>query len=327
MDFSEFDRRMKYIDTSVRPEYITKARIFKNGKLFGYRVDYNGFDKLGNEHTLNLSRDEYAAYVSNGYIQGVRMTSSGPSGYDGFELKSLPQISLDIKYNIVAALGVMGNNYVVGFILQNISNAVQNVHGERVETGEFFVERADTLKTIEADTNCEQLNLACNLDGKNLYYPYTQAQLPVFDITVQDYSGKYYLREPYIFQAPIGQILSSISHFKNSINYNIRYDVAKPLNYNEQKRFDEYKRNLLELDINSLGNYGNTIEEAKFVSVVTDQYINRFRDKPAVPVNIQRTDENIQASSTNTTRKVGSTKNISKASQHGIKGLFDFFKR
>ena len=104
LDFSYLDQRMKQIDRSVRPEYTATYRLLKNGKLYGYRVEYSAIDAIDNPHQYDLSREQFNDFVARKIVRFVKMTSNGPTGYSGFELKKLPSINLDNKFRFEALL-------------------------------------------------------------------------------------------------------------------------------------------------------------------------------------------------------------------------------
>lgn len=323
MDFSYLDQRMKQIDRSVRPEYTATYRLLKNGKLYGYRVEYSAIDAIDNPHQYDLSREQFNDFVARKIVRFVKMTSNGPTGYSGFELKKLPSINLDNKFRFEALLKA-GDGFDVGYILRNISGYAETVNTIIVEPNGLFVLSLDRLIMLGNFSDCDGIALTGSVGNRKIYTPLFDnppnwlLQRPIY-ITVKAPDGIYYIREPYSENIELKALISGMPQLSN-VYTEVRTDVTKPLNYNEHKRFEKYLGELLAKDLQTQGGVGTAWQAAKMVSVKTNAYFSPFRDKePDTPVANQISRPTTVQSTTNSQKQIGSTK--------GIKGLFDFFKR
>lgn len=325
MDFSYLDKRMQNIDRHITPEYTVKARIMKDGRLYGYRVEYSAIDWMDNQHTLDLTRPQFESYAANKYLRNVKMTSNGPTGYNGFELRSLPTIELAHDFVVVCGLKVFNEAPCIGYIVMNSQNSPKQLGSNWVNAGDIAVISSEEIWRYEKELYCDGIQAVAKANTGNgvLGAPVLSSEQSQFCkgnivVVAQASDGIFYLREPYINTELKKIIRVYFGSFGGKVYTDIRSDATIVLSYQDTKRYEEYLHQLLVKDIETMGQVGADGEDAKRVAIPNNEYLSRWKTpEPQTRIEYNVPEDNAMAR----------YKSKNKPQKKGLRGLFDMFSR
>ena len=331
---------MQYQNTGmdVKAVYIVLARIFKQGKLFGYRLQEPEKIGSGQPAIFDVSRERFNELVKAGLVDYVKMTTSGPSGCDGFALKEVKSITLDVLYKVVAGLRIWGST-IIAYVIQYNGTSRAFINGTTVLPHGYFIERTDNLNWLLSMSNMDDIRTVGRVNNLTICYPVISHEnlkdfIGTIDIEREELDHSHaYLREPYVFNGVIRQAIKMIQVPSSYIS-DINYTTLCPFSDDEQNRYQAYMQHILALDIKSHGRFGETLEQAKAVSELTEDYLNKFRDTPYIPNKTSNNAENTETNKAHMTDnkmnkqgfKPNTRDNLLKPKKRGIAGIFDIFR-
>lgn len=297
MSYQNID--IKNIANGNEDTYIVSARIFKQGKLFGYRVQQIRRNSSGQPATYDVSREQFNELVKSGKVHRVKMTASGPSGCDGFALKEVKSITLDILYKVVAGLRIWRSN-VIAYVIQYNGDHTSFINGYVVPPHGYFIERADNLNWMLPLSNMEDIRVINKVNDLTICYPVISSEnlkdfIGTIDIEVEELDHSHaYIREPYVYNKIIREAMAMIQVPSSYID-----NTVCPETYlfsdTEEKRYQAYVQHILAMDVKSGGNFGRTLEEAKSLAKLSDEYLNRFRENPCESLTTVNMSKNVDS--------------------------------
>ena len=291
------------IDMKNGAIYIVSARIFKQGKLFGYRLQEPEKIGSGQSAIFDVSREQFNELVRNGLVKDVKMTTSGPSGCNGFALKEVKSITLDILYKVIAGLRIWRST-IIAYVIQYNGDHTAFINGYTVPPHGYFIERADNLSWLMSMSNMDDIRIINKVNNFNVCYPVIASE------NLKDFIG----------------------------TIDIEVEELDPVTYlfsdTEEKRYQAYVQHILAMDVKSGGNFGRTLEEAKSLAKLSDEYLNRFRENPCESLTTVNMSKNVVSKRYTNTEIIANKQKIKsntrdellKPRKKGIAGIFDVFR-
>lgn len=330
MSYQNID--IKNISNGNEDIYIVSARIFKQGKLFGYRVQQIRRNSSGQPATYDVSREKFNELVKSGKVHHVKMTASGPSGCDGFALKEVKSITLDILYKVIAGLRIWRSN-VIAYVIQYNGEHTSFINGYVVPPHGYFIERADNLNWMLPLSNMEDIRIINKVNDLTICYPVISSEnlkdfIGTIDIEVEELDHSHaYIREPYVYSSIIRRAMEMI-HVPSSYISDTIYPTARFLSDTEEKTYQFYLQHILAMDVKSHGNFGTNLEEAKEIAQLSDNYLNKFRVNPCESLTMAKSIESRKCDNADDMQKhkVNTRDKLKKPRKKGIAGIFDIFR-
>lgn len=254
-------------------EYTVIARLFCNGKLYGYRLVNNSNQTI----PFDVNPDAFKALVQNNCVYKCKVSGESVTGYGGFELRSLPTLVLNPKIEIIAELFI-GAILRVGYVGRNISSNNYIYGPEPIKPGGLILLTTRDLRAVEKDLAnaiTEQFNSIYN-EKFSLIRLTNGNKLPIIDISVYDKNtDKYYIRKPYISFGGLITLLGYYTDISDKVVYNFLTPYKNNISASEVKNiFKENERSLLE-DIKTGGQVGNTLKEAMVANNIMEETIEK----------------------------------------------------
>lgn len=327
------------IDMKNGAIYIVSARIFKQGKLFGYRLQEPEKIGSGQSAIFDVSREQFNELVRNGLVKDVKMTTSGPSGCNGFALKEVKSITLDVLYKVIAGLRIWRST-IIAYVIQYNGDHTAFINGYTVPPHGYFIERADNLSWIMSMSNMDDIRIINKVNNFNVCYPVIASEnlkdfIGTIDIEVEELDHSHaYIREPYVYNKIIREAMAMIQVPSSYID-----NTVCPETYlfsdTEEKRYQAYVQHILAMDVKSGGNFGRTLEEAKSLAKLSDEYLNRFRENPCESLTTVNMSKNVDSKRYTNTEIIANKQKIKsntrdellKPRKKGLAGIFDIFRR
>lgn len=288
-------------------EYTVLARIYKTGKLVGYRLKVN--------NTLNGYSDvdvtTFYSLVEKGGIYNCRVYGNRVSGINGFRLKELPKLDIDTyadgkqhrgnnnrniestieREDISVALSLKAyltiGNTLVGYTFKVVNENLTSTPGYFIngvctyKNGDIFIKSINGADSYARYCGFKAIDISSDKYGSRQYKlePLDNAiNIKTIDISIlNDKDGKHYIRRPYMNWMEIQTLLNRNQTLANKVVFNPNIlSIGSGIDLEKlQQKYDK----LIAEDLRQNGNTYNIIEDAIQVNSNTHEISSKDINK------------------------------------------------